>query len=343
MTGHFQHLAHSPEGGSIVLVAQAGYHLGEFLPLRDALMSRGRAGSMVAPVPPPKPLNRFRPGVRRFRDLLSTADVAGSSVETIGAVLGRAQALVVMNDWGVCRPLVVAASERGCPTVGWVEGVQDFADVDTGRERHAYRTVDHVLCLGNHDFDQLAGSDRTIVGSNRLRQLWKAPAASPIDRQFVTINSNFTYGVFPKARRPWVKDAVGACRSMDIEWGLSRHVAERGVAFPYQTTSEDVSRLLARSSLLISRFSTLGYEALVRGVGLAYHNPHGERVDTFPEVAGAIWRSTNRAELQETLAHMATDRASVRAAANDYLHYHLCLDGEPSPAQLAADAIERLL
>jgi hypothetical protein len=331
--------ARAPQNASrVLLVAQAAYHLAELVPLRDALAILGVPAEIVAPVPPRKPLNGIRPGPRRHRELLRSAAEGASGSLPTGQVLERASALVVMNDWGPTRTLVDESRSSGRPTFGVVEGVQDFDDVDTGRTREPYRHVDHVLCLGSYDRRRLAECDVTVVGSTRLRSLWEAAPASPPPDGHVTVNSNFTYGVFTDIRRRWLRDAMGSCRTTGIAHSLSRHVAERGTALPYRASKYSVSSLLARSSHLITRFSTLGYEALTRGVEVLYHNPHAEKVETFVAIDGAVTMTVDRAGLVVALSRSRRSPGEVRDAACDFLHDRLRLDGE-QPATVAARAI----
>ncbi len=152
MIEHYQTLGpRASDQGAVMLVLQAAYHLAEFLPLREELQQRGIAAEVIAPVPPRKPLNRLRPGVWRHVELLAASDAAASDPQPVESIVERANGLVVMNDWGVTRPLAEEMKHLSRPTLAWVEGVQDSHDVDTGRSRLPYSTVDHVFCLGRHD------------------------------------------------------------------------------------------------------------------------------------------------------------------------------------------------
>jgi hypothetical protein len=335
---HYRIFGQDPEGSSVVLVAQAAYHLGELLPLQDELRRRGVPALLVAPVPPRQPVRRLRPGYRRFQELVSAAPTAGATISP-ERLAGRARALVVMNDWGTPRELVERSQGLGFPTFGWVEGVQDFDDADTGRSRRPYRRVDHVLCLGEFDASQLIEQRTSVVGSQRLQSLWLAPPTTPTER-FVTINSNFTYGVLSDVRRPWVAEAVAGCRSASCDWALSRHRAERGTSLPYRTSNRTASELLAESSHLLSRFSTLCLEALVRGVQLLFHNPHGERSAAFPALTGALIHTKNASDIAAALNRDLLTGDEVRRSAEAFLAGRLHLPDEVAAASLAADAIQ---
>jgi len=222
------------------------------------------------------------------------------------------------------------------PTIGWVEGVQDFADVDTGRQRRAYRTVDQVLCLGAYDRDQLIGTDVAVVGSERIWRAWNG-AATVADGPVVA-NVNFAYGVLQSARTPWVNDVMAAAHSSPRAVVLSRHPADRGHRGRRAEDRAPVEQLLAHAPRLISRFSTLCYEALARGVELTYHNPHAERVATFARPDGAFQVTTTRTELGDALAAPTRPPAEIRRRAESFLRRHLVFD-EPAPSTRAASKI----
>jgi len=325
--------------GGVVLVAQAAYHLDDLVPTREVLARRGVDATIVCPLPRPSILRRWRSSSWRHRELTAAAAKAGltgTAPILVEELLVGATSVVVRNDWGVTRGLVKAAAGLGVPTIGWVEGVQDYADADTGRARRPYREVDYVLTLGEYDRDRLAGTATTIVGSERLWKAWHEPATAA-DGPMVA-NVNFTYGVLAGARTRWVNDVIAVARTSEQQIVLSRHPADRGHRGRRSESAAPISQLLAHAPRLISRFSTLCYEALVRGVELTYHNPHGERVPTFAAPAGAFEITQSRDELLEAVSGPSAPPVEVRRRAEPFLRHHLVLDG-PAPAERAAAAI----
>lgn len=324
----------------VLLVAQAGHHVAELGPLADELAARNVPSVLAVPEPPRRPLARFRPAVRRHRLLLDALALTTPPTPA-GPIVERIGALVVMNDWGVStRSLVDLAGQRATPTYGWVEGVQDFADADVPHRRAPYRQVDHVLCLGSYDHGQLDGTVRTIVGSTRLRELWDRPPTVAADRTVVA-NCNFTYRVLEEHRRAWLRSVRRAVRAGGRPLTVSQHPADRAVLRPWERSRSAVDVLLGRSSRLVTRFSTLGYEALVRGVPVAYHNPHGERVPTFARPAGAFDVTTSTDQLAEVLQGPEPSGEEIRRRAGEFLGHHLRLDGPPPAAAAAEVIVER--
>lgn len=333
MTDRYAWLDPAPAERGVMLVAQAGYHLPELDRLRVALAARGIAAGVAVPVVPWKPLHRFRPTVRRLADTVAQSGRTPTEPASIDDLLDRTAAVVVMNDWGVPRTLVERARAASVPTFAWVEGVQDYDDVDTGLERRAYRRVDHVFTLGEAS-RQLLGTDRaTAIGSERISRLWQAPAGAPSNT--VLVNSNFTYGVRTDARRDWLDGVVAACESEQRPWVLSRHVAERG-RVSYPVSDRPVDELLTSAGHLVSRFSTVALDALASGVELAYHNPHGEQEPTFSESMGAFPITRSSEELRAVLHEPPRAGDDVRAGAEAFLRHHVLLDSSTTPAERAA-------
>jgi hypothetical protein len=329
------------EQPAVILVAQAAYHLEELLPLVNQLHQRGKPCLVVAPIPPRRALQRWRPSVKRHKELLDAAP--GPKGQLLTEIqLTQATALVVLNDWGTTASLVDFMKNQQVPTFAWVEGVQDFQDVDTGKQRQAYRSVDHVFCLGQYSYDALSGCSRTLTGSERLTKLWHQKPTLPQDKNLL-VNLNFTYGVGEQHRRLWLKSVQKASRLAGWHYTISQHVADKGLVVPWHRSQEDVGTLLSQAPRFVTRFSTLGYEALVRGVAMTYHNPHGEKVPTFANPQGAFSLSSSIDELAKALREPPPSREEVRKQAEEFLHHHLHLERAESPAERAAKQIAAAL
>jgi hypothetical protein len=113
------------EQPAVILVAQAAYHLEELLPLANQLHQRGKPCLVVAPIPPRRALQRWRPSVKRHKELLDSVPWLEGQLLT-ETQLTQATALVVLNDWGTTSSLVDFMKCQQVPTFAWVEGVQTF-------------------------------------------------------------------------------------------------------------------------------------------------------------------------------------------------------------------------
>jgi len=270
-------------------------------------------------------MRRMRAAHRRYERSITQAAAwrLGVDDETTGEELSDLAALVVMTDWESTRGTIENARRGGACIIGRVEGAQDFGDADTGKDRQPYRNVDLVLCQGANDAAALADTTHAIVGNSRLQSILDGPANSNRSGPIV-INSNFSYGVLSEARRPWIDDVLAACRAAGAPFVVSRHPADRG-------------------SMLITRFSSLGFEALARGVPVIYHNPHGERTAPFDRdgAAPALVITTERAGLDAAIRSCDsgdTSPETVRALGAAILDWQIDI-GDRAPHERAADAI----
>lgn len=331
------------EPGDVVFLLQAGYHLDDAVATAEELDAAGVGTSFVAPRPPEDALRRLRSSWARARELDVRAAQAGLHLggsTTEHDVLRGASALVVRNDWGPSRSFVQRARADGVPVVGWVEGAQDFHDVDTGRTREPYATVDRVFALGDYDAEVLADRCRVdVVGSERLWSRWHGPVTTA-EIQLLA-NVNFTYAVGGGARARWVGDAIAAARAAGRDLRVTRHPADRGLRGRTRQMPGGTDELLPRAARLITRFSTAVYDALALGVAVAYHNPHGERVPNFAEPDGAFERTSSRSELTDWIRGETREPESLRAAARGFLTHHVRLEGE-RPGRRAAALLREL-
>lgn len=309
---------HFVEGRSpkpILLLSGADYHLPEIVAIADELDSRGI----------PNVIAVGRPHWERTGDGLIWYDREVFEAPTPEEIPGNFSALLTMKDWAGYGPLVEAANDAGIPTFAKVEGAQDFHDVDTNQPRRPYRTARHILCQGQNDYDALEGMDRTIVGSTRLERLWWAPPANPTG-ELAIINLNFTYGVLTEARDLFLSTAVEGCEAAGIPYVISVHPAERARSPHPKSTSISASRLLRHATVLISRFSTLPYEAMARGVPFVYHNPHGEAVSTFADPAGAFQLSTRARSLVNAILEKPAPGEHARQIAAAFFSQAVSVD-----------------
>jgi glycosyl transferase family 2 len=311
--------------GAVLLVAEAPYHVDELGPLHDVLAARGiKIRFMVAA----RPLDATRWALGRYVDEVLPFDLDLAT---------SAAGLVVLNDWGYARPLVEACKHAGVPTFAKVEGVQDFDDVDTGRSRGAYRTAAIVLGQGQADYESLPECDVRIVGSSRLERIWRSVPATTGDHALV--NLNFTYSVLTDERESWLASVEDAVRRAGIEATVSRHPAERSRPSLLPTASKPFQYEIDRAGVLVSRFSTVPFEAMARGVPFVYHNPHGERVPTFAEPCGAFLVSRSADELAAALPTALSWRAGYRDRAEKFFRRQVDID-ERRPSEVrAADVI----
>ncbi len=310
-----------------VLLPGAAYHLAEIAPLAEELECRGYSPIICVGE---AHWSRTQPGLfwldRPTYEVPSPEQLEGVSV------------VITMKDWAGYKATVDTAKSMGILTVAIVEGVQDFDDLHQPVQHRPYQTADLVLCQGDNDVAALGGRPTAIVGSNRLEQLVRSPTTPPVSR-LALINVNFTYGVLTDQRDAWVQSAVYACDAAATPYILSIHPAAKVPSSWVNTTRLPISSLLPHASVLISRFSTVPFEAMARGVRFIYHNPHGERMPVFQNAADAFDVTSNSAELTAALRSPESGGTSSEATKAFFARQVSIVDGV-TPAQRSADAID---
>jgi len=227
--------------------------------------------------------------------------------------------VVLGNDWGPQeRDLCDQARKLAIPSVCIQEGPQDF-ELGLGQMQNA----DHILVQGAITTKYLDRKQFIITGNPRLSNLPKAPLP---EKPMVMINANFTYGVYEALRDRWMEAVVEACRGAGLDFFVSRHPRDRGEYRGLPVIDSDAFKLhdqIAKSSLLVTRFSQVLYEAVLMGRPVMYYNPHGEDKKTLTEDrSGAILFASNPDELRVALAKAVSFGEELKSAMVDFLTTH---------------------
>lgn len=312
----------------VIFLPHKDYHVRTAAALRPHLESRGLSVAVVDFE------RHYRDeGVARMAKILGMPTYPSSSLDF---QLIKAAVVVCFNDWDkVVQGFLATFQEVGTPTVGIVEGVQDYHDIDTGRPRRPYQTVDFVLAPG--EFDQrYFDNNAEIGGLANVEQLWLADYSKPTPARAVA-NVNFSYNVLTEARDQWVEDVSEACRTAEVDLVFSQHPADLGDLSKFRVSGQSIYQDLLECNVLISRFSTVILEALAMGRRVIYFNPHGEEVDKFADGACVpVARSVE--ELTVLLSSMRLDTSDRRESVAAYLAFHCGVD----PHRLYPVVVERI-
>lgn len=254
------------------------------------------------------------------------------------SMLGTFDAFVAMNDWGdPSRELYHLSRVRAVPSFAKVEGVQDFQDVDTGRIRLPYLAADHVLVQGQNDLDALDRRNLHVVGNANMERAWReGPATGPRNGE-VIINSNFTFGVLLDKRDQFVRESVEAVLAAGLEPVISQHPSDLPLPgeFASYRTSRSLSDMLPVCELVITRFSTVPFEAIAYGTPFVYFNPHFEKVPTFAEPDAAFEHVHTVSDLSEAITRAVERRSDYRASAEPYFRAQVDMTDTPSSMRTA--------
>lgn len=201
-------------------------------------------------------------------------------------------------DWSTfARNIIKEARILGIPTICIQEGPLDF-DLASKSMTHA----DYVFLQGLIHAKYLDRNEFLITGNPRLENIKKEPLPK---KPLVMVNGNFTYGIYEDARESWIKGIAEACKNIKVDFFISKHPRDFGQYKGYKVINSDAFKIedqINMSSVLITRFSQVLYEALLRGRLVIYYNPHGEIKKVLTEDEnGAFFYATNPKELEHCL------------------------------------------
>jgi hypothetical protein len=253
------------------------------------------------------------------------------------------KALICSVDW-IDRDLIKFLHQKGIYTIGLVDGIEDFEDTDYSYNRYAYQTVEFVLACGKNDATFLSyKKDKcAIVGLPKMYDMWHTEVKFP-QKILVMINVNFTYGTFEEKRDFWLNEVIDACKILNLDYIISQHHADKGDLSNFNLSSDNVYETIKRSSIVISRFSTVISESLALGKPVVYHNPHNEKVKLYknPENAFSISYDTN--SLVEKMKFEIDRIFNVRERATIFLDNQFNIMSHEQPAVMAAKKINKII
>ena len=256
------------------------------------------------------------------------------------------QVLICMNDWDkkVVRPSIQHAREQGKKTIGIVEGVQDFLDLDTKQHRETYQTVEYIFLTGKHDqqFFKNNLKKTKIIGVPRLKKLLEVTPHFP-HKALAVINMNFSYNVLADQAKFWLDNVIEGCKKAHIEYIITQHPADKTDLSDYPVTQKTMYQIIEEGSIVISRFGSTIIEALAMGKPCIYHNPHQEQVIKYQEPMGGYSISDSSQSLADAIKHELSLGVDYQARANQFLHHHCNINEPQSSAYLAAEAIDTLI
>ena len=160
---------------------------------------------------------------------------------------------------------------------------------------------------------------------------------------FALVNLNFTFGVLNGARDSWLTSVKEACELAEIRCVVSAHPAERSRTENVEFSTTPFRHAILGANVLISRFSTVPFEAIARGRPFIYHNPHHETVPTFTLPEGAFPITTSTEELRSALERITNDSRDYRAIAENFFRNQVDIDEEIPSERRAAEFIFKIM
>jgi len=243
--------------------------------------------------------------------------------------------LCVGNDWGPSRlrRAIKVLKQNGVQILGVVEGARFLLS-------NQYKRVDKLLCWGPSGHD-IGAKSIQIVGSPVIERAFRTRHADRTGCR-VLINYKFS-GTVKDKEFAWGHAAIAAAQEIDPDFTFSTHPSNKNVPQQVRISPEPFSRLLADATVVITRSSTVIYEALASGACVIYAPLADEPRAEFADPAGAFEIAANATELREKARlHQANPRLDS-VAAQAFLDRHVSIDPGKSAIVRIADALTNFL
>lgn len=244
-------------------------------------------------------------------------------------------------DWGGNEQQAVQeAKSLSIPTVCIQEGCLDFQNPQTRRMTRA----DYAFLQGPVMQKYIQRTDNIIItGNPKYDNLYETPLPEKVT---VMINSNFTYGIYEEARDRWVRDVAETCKELGLDFFISQHPRDFGIFPPeYKLVKSDAFKMqqqLQNTSILISRFSTIIYEALAMGREAIYYNPHHEHFRIFAQDdTGGIRIANDLSQLKSAMETAINNLGQDKENKRKFLLQH-CTTLNHDAAIKCADALHAI-
>jgi len=162
--------------------------------------------------------------------------------------------------------------------------LQEAVNVDFDGSPQRMRWADSVCLSGPQALRYLAREVSFLTGNPRFDGYTPMP---PPTNTLVLINCNFILGIGGERGPAWMDQVVGAVRGLGLDYRITKHPRDDTDLSNYSNVTPSgaykVRDQLAVCSVLVSRDSSLPYEALLTGRPVIYFDPFHEKERTLRE------------------------------------------------------------
>jgi hypothetical protein len=245
----------------------------------------------------------------------------------------RPSVVVLGKDWSpAARDLISAARMLRIPNVCVQEGPTEF-DRD-GRMRRC----DFPLVQGPVMLKHLDQSVYFLTGNARFETSREVPLPG---KPMAMLNCNF-WGRAAE-REQWLNDVIQVCQDLKVDFFISRHPRDKGPLpdWPIRLSNPAViQRHLEESTLVITQYSSVIYEALFMGRNVVCHNPRAGEIPAFDEDPSRTFAKTYRRDELARAIQWGLTPPSVeqRARIETFLDWH-CGSRDSKTAERCASVI----
>lgn len=205
-----------------------------------------------------------------------------------------------------------------------------------------YRNADIIFSTGAKTMNYIKPKYFAVTGNPKISTYERLDWP---DKPKVLINCNFTYVAtkppYEQRREQWMQSVLKVCKKVGIDYFISKHPRDLSEWVDEPVINSNAYMIkgqIESSSICISRFSSISYEALSMGRQSIYYNIHLEPMPIFQdEEDSAIMCIDNEEELEKVLEyHMKNYPPVIDDEKNlEYLNRHI--------AKLDGKALERVI
>ena len=244
--------------------------------------------------------------------------------------------ICVGNDWSPKKLLSVLSQvrKRGVTIAGVVEGARFL-------RKGYYKNVDHLLCWGPSGLD-INAKETTIVGSPVIEAAAQRGNTCPSNTVRILINYKKS-NAKDDPDFAWGKTTIEAARAVDPNFMFSAHPSTRNASLDLKIHNEPFEIALSSASVVITKASTVIFEALASGVCVIYFpEPNEERVE-FAMADGAFETANNAEELIAHVKAHAGNPVFPQENAQRFLNKHVSMENGLSANERTAACLISML
>lgn len=222
---------------------------------------------------------------RRSMDAFRTADFA-----LIGNDNGKEERLFIHH----CRQFNIPMAS-----------LQEAVNMDFEGAPYRMQWAERTFVGGVHALRYHHRVFSVITGNPRYDDIRPKPLP---ENPYVLINCNFTYGIAEGWSRAWLDQTIDAAKRAGVEYRITVHPRDEtdltGVKNILDSNAFVVHEQIAGCYVLVSRDSSVPYEALLMNRHVVYYNPFHETERCLNEDDTGL---INKAEDVETLAGLLSE------------------------------------
>lgn len=211
-----------------------------------------------------------------------------------GGHVPKADAALLSSDWSVPRREFIRRCRRAnVPTVS----LQEAVNVDFDGPPHRMRWADTVCVSGPQTLRYLRRDIAFLTGNPRFDGYRPAP---PPSKPLVLINCNFILGIGGERGPGWMGQVLNVVRELGFEFRVTKHPRDdtdlSGIENVLPSGAYKIAEQLAACSVLVSRDSSVPYEAILSGRPVIYFDPYHEKERTLREDTSGLIHKYDTAE-----------------------------------------------